>query len=518
MSTPLRLAPEQARLFAIATQELGEGRASGGSGTVAAPKGSAGVAAVLERTGFVRTLGGVEAYLALFARLPGLRSEDVHAAVTTRAAQVVPAVRGCMYLVAARHVPLCLRVADRLSRARDEREHVKAAIRPGELADVGRAVIDLLRSRGPLTTDALRRTLPEGTVRSLGEAGKKIGLSSTLPPALRRLEFDGLIEREVDGGRLDSERYTWREANQARQARGGRERREGRPRADEVPDDWDQQLAAVAAIYFRAAGIGSIAELAAWAGVSRRDASTAAARLPLIPVEIEGRQGSFAMWEGHRKLLESADAAREIVALLPFEDNLAAYQGGPAALVDPSLHGTVVPGFEADKPVTLGESRHVWGRSLVAEGRLAGLWDYDPDRKTVDLALFRPVARATRARLDDEAHAVSRFLADDIGHGRSYSLDTDDELRRRSAAMRSFAKSGAIPAGSGRAAKTGVAGRAAGSPGSRAGKREAAKGNGVGRTAGGSGGRAGKREAAKPGAKPGGSRARPKSRASRPRR
>jgi len=47
-------------------------------------------------------------------------------------------------------------------------------------------------------------------VRSLGEKGKKLGLSSTLPPALRTLEFEGRIERTLEGGRLDSERYLWR--------------------------------------------------------------------------------------------------------------------------------------------------------------------------------------------------------------------------------------------------------------------------------------------------------------------
>jgi hypothetical protein len=420
-ATPVRVSVEQARLVAIAAQELG--RAA-----------SARTGELLARTGFVRTLGGVEACLALFARAAGLRAADVHAAVERREAQVVPAVRGCMYLVAARHVPLCLRVAERLSSSRDQREHEKAGIRPGELAELGRAIVSLLCARGRLTTDALRKELPEGSVRGLGAAGKKIGLSSTLPPALRRLEFDRLIERAVDGGRLDSERYHWRVVDRSR------------PDSDPVPDDWNRTLAAVAAIYFRAAGIGSLAELSAWSGAPRRDVAAAVADLPLVPVAIEGRPGAFAMWEGNRALLDRADQARDVVAFLPFEDNLAAYQGGPGPLVDPALHGMAVPGFEADKPVVLGESRHVLGRSLVAEGRLAGLWDYDPDRQSVEYALFQPVARATRAHIDDRAHDVSRFLADEVGHGRSNSLDTDDELRRRVTALRAFARQGPAPA------------------------------------------------------------------------
>src|SRR5688572_15968228 len=189
----------RARAAMIAAQEL-DGTAGGS------------IASVLERTGFVRTLGGVEAYLAVRARLPKLRRADLDAAAEKGDVQVVPAVRGCMYLVGRAHVPLCLRLADRLSSGRAEKEQAKAGIRKGEVESVSRLVLDTLKAQGPMTTDTLRRALPAGSVRSLGEAGKKVGLSSPLPPALRRLEFEGAIERRTETGRLDTERYVWRRA------------------------------------------------------------------------------------------------------------------------------------------------------------------------------------------------------------------------------------------------------------------------------------------------------------------
>ena len=167
---------------------------------------------VLEETGFVRTLGGSDIYLAVRARVPGMRREDLEAVVEAHEAQIVPAVRGCMYLVPRRDVPLALRMADVVSRSRHERDQEKAGIRPGETDEVGKAVLQVLRESGPLTTDGLRKALPPGTVRSLGDAGKKVGISSPLPGALRMLEFDGHVERTLEGRRLDSERYRWRAA------------------------------------------------------------------------------------------------------------------------------------------------------------------------------------------------------------------------------------------------------------------------------------------------------------------
>src|SRR5215212_447861 len=184
--TDLRVSLEQARRAFVSAQGF-------------PPRPGRSVVQVLEETGFVRTLGGSDIYLALRARMPGMRRADLEAVVEAHEAQIVPAVRGCMYLVPRRDVPLALRMADVVSRSRHERDQEKAGIRPGEVEGVGKAVLETLRERGPLTTDALRKALPSGTVRSLGEVGKRVGISSPLPGALRMLEFDGHVERTLEG-------------------------------------------------------------------------------------------------------------------------------------------------------------------------------------------------------------------------------------------------------------------------------------------------------------------------------
>src|SRR5688572_24290252 len=136
------------------------------------------VKTVLEKSGFVRTLGGVEAYIALHARVPGLTRADVDHVIDSRGsdartsgvdAQVLPAARGCMYVVPRREAAACLMLANELGRASRKTEQEKVGIKKGELEKAGKAIVDLLAKKGPQTTDALRKNLPEGTVRSLGD-------------------------------------------------------------------------------------------------------------------------------------------------------------------------------------------------------------------------------------------------------------------------------------------------------------------------------------------------------------
>lgn len=385
----------------------------------------------LAGSGFLRTLGGVDVYLAARARVPGLSRADLDAAVAARELQVVPAVRGCIYLVPRRDVPLALRVASLLSHKRSEREQEKAGIRPGELDDVGRAVLELLQDRGPQKPGGLRRKLPKGTVRSLGSAGKKVGLSSTLPPALRRLEFTGAIERVLETGRLDSERYRWGipERNPFEDDSAG-----------DLPEDPLDLFARCAEIFFRGAGVGTRRDFAAWTGISQRDARAALARCSLVEREVAGQIQTFYGLEGELPVAaERLDAARRAIAFLPFEDNLIALHGGSAVLVDEAHHDVPVPVWGRGRGTTVGEARHMSFRSLVVDGRIAGFWEYDPEDEAVVFACFEPPDPSTRECLEEKATDVAAFLRDDVGHGRSFSLDTDEALSERATAIRAMA-------------------------------------------------------------------------------
>lgn len=399
---------EQARAVAIAAQGL--------------DRSLGGVASVLEQAGLVRTLGGIEAYLALCARGAEITPDAVHAAVERRAACVVPAARGCMYLAPARDVAASLALADSLSSGRAAREHERAGIQPGEVEALGQRVAAVLDRLGPLTTDAIRKALPEGSVRSLGEQGRKIGIASPLPAALRRLEMDGRIERSPEEHRLDNERYRWRLVA-----------------ARAIPrPSVEGALAHLAEGYFRAAGLGTVKNFADWAGVAQRDAQAAVDRLDTVTVRVEGLAVVHHALPEAKALAEREPGMQRTVALLGFEDNLLALHGRPAALVSPQFHGIEVPSWGSNTRSRLGEARHLSHRPVVAEGRIVGFWEHDPDAQAVVVGFFERVSMASRERARERAAALDALIRE-LGHAHSFSLDTDEDMRKRAAWVRELA-------------------------------------------------------------------------------
>ncbi|MDH3224729.1 MAG: winged helix DNA-binding domain-containing protein [Gemmatimonadota bacterium] len=379
------------------------------------PQGTGSAVEAVEKAGYVRTLGGVDVYLALRARVRGLTRARVDEALAGGDLRVVPSVRGCIYLVTRAEVPWCLRIADLLSRSRRKREYDKAGIRPGELEALGDLILEAL-SREPASTIQLRGAMKDH-IRSLGDEGKRVGISSTLPPALRELEFQGRLERTLEEDRLDTEKYLWRAT----------------PRSlldGSVPQDPAAVHVHLARVFFRGMGVGLVDRFATWAGLGKRDARTAAARLDGEPVVVEG------LGAGYLALADCPEPGPDGVSFLPFEDNLIQHQAGVAPLVDPSHHHIPVPVWGRGKAQTLGTATHMAYRSIVRNGEVVGVWEYDPDGQDVVWTTFAPLGGKTSDEVEREAQSVASFLRDDVGRAISFSIDTEDDLRRRVSAIR----------------------------------------------------------------------------------
>jgi hypothetical protein len=379
---------------------------------LAAPR-SGPPAALIGKSGWPRTLGGIDVYLATRARIAGLRRADLDAAVQSGALNVTPAVRGCIYVVPRPELPLVLRIAEEMWRPRTERELDKAGSSWKEVETLA-AAIEKTLARGPMTPDALRKALPPGAVRSLGEAGKKIGLSSPLPVALRQLEFAGRVTRRLEGGRLDSERYLWQlpERNPLAGAN--------------LPKDAAARFVALAHIFFEHAAPATAKEFAEWSGLPLREAQKAVAALELVPVRIEGH--ADAAW-AFAEDLPPPDTSSAI-SMLPCEDNYLTLHGGPAALVDPVHRVKAALRWGASGKAPLGEARHISLRAILKGAELIGFWEFDPDAQKVVTATFAVVdKRALKQQVDE----LAGFLRDELGHGKSFSLDTDQKVRERAA-------------------------------------------------------------------------------------
>lgn len=367
------------------------------------------LAAVIGESGWLRTLGGADAYLAARARRPGMKRAELDAAIAAGELRVHPAVRGCIYLVPASAVPDLLALNAETWRVQTEKELAKIGKTMQLIEKLAPDVLAALRE--PMTTDAIRKAL-HGDIPSFGDAGKKVGLSSPLPLALRLLEFAGKLERTLDGGRLDTERYLWRRT------------------AGKLPAaarDHAARIASVVDAFLGFAGPVTLAQLSAWSGHPQRDLKTALARLDVAEVEVEAMGAAYL----RRADLAATPPPPRGTALLALEDNYLNNHGA-AAVTDPRHHG-----FEVDlwggtgKPAPLGKANHMLSRSIVVDGLIAGFWEVDPRSAGAVWYTFAPAPAALARALDEAAAAAARFLLDELGHARVFTLDTMDDVQTR---------------------------------------------------------------------------------------
>ncbi len=289
---------------------------------------------------------------------------------------------------------------------------------PEEISALTHQVVAALET-GAKSPDALRDALPESSVRRLGAAGKKLGHTTTLPTALRHLEWAGKLRRIHRNGRVDTNRYEWALSEQDLVA--------GAPGAPET------QAVELARRYFDWAGPATLTEFVAWTQVGKRVAKAAVAALELVAVELEGIEEVAYATPG---ALDTATTADDEVYLLPSQDNYFALRDGLALLVDPRHHAREVLSM-GGRTQALGSARWFVQRPIVHQGMVIGFWEYDLDAGEVVYAGLDPVQGSLADRLAVRAKDLGAFIRDQLdGSARSISIDSDKGIRRRVAALR----------------------------------------------------------------------------------
>jgi Winged helix DNA-binding domain len=378
------------------------------------------VARAIGVTGWLRTLSGADVYIAARARCPGMKRAELDAAVTRGDLRVIPAVRGCIYLVPARFVADLFALNATSWRKQTETDLAKANAKFSVVESTANIVLDVLTA--PMTTDAIRKALPKGSIPSFGDAGKKVGLSSPLPIALRFLELDGRIERTVDNGRLDSDRYLWRRAQWKVPAAATTEA---------------AQLANVVKAFLDFAGPSTLAHIAAWSGRAQRDLEPVLAALGAEPVTVDGLGPAFAQ-------RGDIDCAHEAMLplglrLLAFEDNYLVNHGGLAVVTDPKHHAIEIAIWGDAKPEAIGAANHVLSRTIVVDGLVVGFWEVDPRAEAAVWTTFDPQTPAVVAKIEAATAELATFLLEDVGNCTVYAQDNIEGVQTRADKIRAMA-------------------------------------------------------------------------------
>jgi hypothetical protein len=355
-------------------------------------------AAVLERSGWARSVGGVGPYLTLFARA-GTSRAAADAAVAALEIHELPAARGCTYVVPASEFGLALAVGEGPGEMRTAE---KLGV-TGKEIDRLCAAIEKAVAREALSPDELREAVGKAA-RSLGPEGTKKGLSTTLPVGLGRLQTEGRIRRVPVNGRLDQQRFRYVRWDPSPRARLGLSR--------------DQALVELARRYFRWIGPATLAEFQWFSGLGVKAARAAVAPLGLVPLEADDELGRLMHADDVEELRRFARPKQPRYALVAAIDALILHRRDLRGLLDAGdSRRTAV---EEKARVAVGGLTDLPSHGIFDRGRLVGLWEYDPDAARIVWATFGVKDRALTAAVE----RTEAFVRDELGDARGFSLDS----------------------------------------------------------------------------------------------
>jgi len=363
---------------------------------------------ILARTGWARSVGGSAPYLTLFAR-GGISREQADAAVANLDIHELPSARGCTYVLPAADFALGLAVGRTLSQG-EMKVALKLGVTDKEIKKLCDAVRNALEPRMyagkvALSPDEIRDATGNAS-RSLGEEGKKKGVSTTLPLALGKLQTEGEIRRVPINGRLDQQRYkyiAWRPSPL-----------KGFKRSDA------EAAAELARRYFTWIAPAAISEFQAFAGLGVKADKEAAAPLKLEPVEagsdrlmLPEDRSKFASFKPPK------DAQYSLVSSL---DGIALLRNDLKGLVDAA---DLTPALSKDLP----------SHAILDRGRLIGLWEFDTATSTI---AWRTFIKKNRD-LEKAVARAEQFVREQLGDARSFSLDSPASRAPRVEALRKAA-------------------------------------------------------------------------------
>ena len=344
-------------------------------------------AAILDRSGWARSVGGAAPYLTMWAR-GGCTREVMDAAAAHCEIHELPAARGCTYVVPACDFALALQSGVGFSSEQEMKVARKLDVTDAEVDKLCDAILKAL-SAGALDPDGIREATG-GASRSLGEEGKKKGISTTLPLGLGKLQVMGEIRRVPTNGRLDQQRYKYTLWKPNPLDKG---------RMD--PDEVNVELARR---YFRWIGPASIAEFQWFSGLGVKVAKAAVEPLCLaafdetkwmFPQDLQSLQQHKVSKTPCYKLTSSLDA----MTLLRRDHK---------SLIDGPTLGTL--NGVVDMP------NHV----IFDRGRIVGLWEFDTETNSIAWLSFQKADSLLKAAVVE----AEEFVSMELGDARSFSLDS----------------------------------------------------------------------------------------------
>ncbi len=355
-------------------------------------------AEVLSRAGWARSVGGVGPYLTLHSRA-GISREAAEGAVKKLEIHELPAARNCTYVVPAQDFALALSVGAGF-RDGDLRTAAKLGVTEKEIEKLCDAILKAL-SKDALEPDEIREKVGSAA-RSLGEEGKKKGMSTTLPMALGQLQTLGEIRRVPVNGRLDQQRYKYAlwYPNPLAKFKLNKE----------------EAMTELARRYFTWIGPATQAGFQTFSGLGVKAAQAAMAPLKLVPLA----EGSpRLMLPEHKEQFEKFSVPKEPrYVLSSLLDGLGLLGLGLKELLDPADESREL--FLEKDTRKAGALSDPPSHIILDRGRLVGLWEFDTATESIAWMSFIKKNK----ELEKVVARMEEVVRTQMGDARSFSLDS----------------------------------------------------------------------------------------------
>ncbi|HWZ30677.1 MAG TPA: crosslink repair DNA glycosylase YcaQ family protein [Bryobacteraceae bacterium] len=361
-------------------------------------------AEVLKQAGWARSVGGVGPYLTLFARA-GTSREAADAAVAKLEIHELPSARGCTYVLPSDDFALALKAGESFT-ANDMKVAYKLGVTGKEIDKLCDAVLKAL-AKGALEPNEIRDATGPAS-RSLGEEGKKKGVTTTLPLALGKLQSSGDIRRVSMNGRLDQQRYRytlWRPNPLAK----------FKLSIEEVQTE-------LARRFFGWGGPATLAEFQAFATLSGK-----AARAAIEPLKLETIEGDRMLLPADRDAFESFKPPKQPqYTLVSPIDGIILLRSDLKSILDEE---------DTKQMVTSHRVLDLASHAILDRGRLVGIWEYDPEAESIAWLPFI----AKNKDLEKAVARTEEYVRTQLGDARSFSLDSPKSRVPRIQALRKAA-------------------------------------------------------------------------------
>jgi hypothetical protein len=363
---------------------------------------------LINTIGWVYSPGCSTPYLACWARMSSFKVEDLNRLVfDDRRLVQLETLRGCTMLVPKSQAAIALKIRTRTFTELSKQARQQMPIAEPDMERLKTAILKALQN-GQRTSEQIRAAVPATLVKDFGADLKRIGLTNSLTLAINLLKEEGKLLKQQAKKRLDSTEYSLALTSSVL------------PQIDPFNLRMEDACTQLAAQYFRAESPARVRDYAWWAGINVTDAIKGVAEVKpkLVPIPVEGTKDEYLISESDLEEFLAFEPQESAVNFIPYRDT---YLKGQREVVD-----RFVPSEHADKPFSRWKGKLINDplATIVQDGRVIGVWEWNEDEEEVDQLLFdSSISKSTMKNIRKRADELATFIRNNLGDVRLQGLD-----------------------------------------------------------------------------------------------